>query len=254
MNRLDSGLHWRDYGKGEPVTLVAHGLGATDGEARIPASGLPGTRVVARFPSHGGGPDAPASYWHYPTLADELATVADEVGATRAVGVSLGAGALTALLAARPDRFVRAALLLPAALDRPRTGASGDHVLAMSAAADRAADGDPTDLRALVAAALPPGARVGAYLDERTTALTRLAPALRVLADQAPLTSADALRAVGTPVLVIGSVADPLHPEQVARDTAAAFPHGRLELVDSFAPLITHRSALRALLVEFLTG
>src|SRR5689334_24790339 len=43
----------QSYGSGSPVTLVAHGLGATAGEARIPASGLPGTRVVVTLPSHG---------------------------------------------------------------------------------------------------------------------------------------------------------------------------------------------------------
>jgi len=46
----------RSYGSGSPVTLVAHGLGATAGEARIPASGLPGTRVVVTLPSHADAP------------------------------------------------------------------------------------------------------------------------------------------------------------------------------------------------------
>lgn len=49
----------RSFGSGAPVTLVGHGLGATPGEARLPTSGLPGTKVVVTLPSHGDAPDAP---------------------------------------------------------------------------------------------------------------------------------------------------------------------------------------------------
>ncbi|MBQ6641819.1 MAG: alpha/beta hydrolase, partial [Saccharopolyspora sp.] len=99
---MPSGARWNSYGRGSPVTLVAHGLGATEGEARIPASGLPGTRVVLTLPSHGNAPDAPEGYWRYGTIAEDVRSVADAVGATRAVGVSLGTGALTRIVAERP--------------------------------------------------------------------------------------------------------------------------------------------------------
>src|SRR5205085_3682223 len=96
------------------------------GEARIPASGLRGTRVVVTLPAHGDAPDAPPGYWRYPTVGDDLSAVADAVEASRAVGVSLGAGALTRLAADQPDRFERLALLLPATLSRPRDAVATD--------------------------------------------------------------------------------------------------------------------------------
>jgi len=57
----------------------------------------------------------------YAALAGELRAVADHVRATQALGVSMGAGALCALLADTPLRFRRLVFVLPAVLDRPRT-------------------------------------------------------------------------------------------------------------------------------------
>ncbi|WP_434452486.1 alpha/beta fold hydrolase [Lentzea sp. E54] len=215
----------RSYGSGSPVTLVAHGLGATPGEARIPASGLPGTRVVVTLPSHGDAPDAPAGYWDYGRIAADLATVP----ADHAVGVSLGAGALVRLLSAEPDRFRRVALLLPAVLDQPR------HSFTLRQLADLTTG--------------PPG-----YVAERRQALQRLTAAADQLPGQVAVADASSLAAVTAPVLVIGAVGDPLHPEDVAKATAAAFPNGDLWLVDSAAPMITHRAEVRHRLVEFFAG
>jgi 3-oxoadipate enol-lactonase len=106
-------------GAGAPVTVVGHGLGASYDETRPLVGGLPGTRVLHRFRGHG---DAPlgAGPVSWELLGRDLLATADEVGATRAIGVSLGAGALLALLAEHPDRFERVVLLLPAALDQAR--------------------------------------------------------------------------------------------------------------------------------------
>lgn len=229
------------------MTLVVHGLGATEGEARIPSSGLPGTRVVVTLPGHGKAPDAPAGYWNYPTIAADVLEIADEVEATRAVGVSLGAGALTRIAAEYPDRFERLALLLPAALDRPRD-------VAATWSFERLADavGEPEELRRLVAADLPAGAEVGDYAEQRAAALMRLEDALRELPEQAPLADASPLSSVGSDVLVVGATDDPLHPAEVAKAVAAAFARSRLEIFPSPAPMLTHRRELRELLVDFL--
>lgn len=238
---------WTAHGRGGPVTLVVHGLGATEGEARIPSSGLPGTRVVVTLPGHGKAPDAPAGYWNYPTIAADVLEIADEVEATRAVGVSLGAGALTRIAAEYPDRFERLALLLPAALDRPRD-------VAATWSFERLADavGEPEELRRLVAADLPAGAEVGDYAEQRAAALMRLEDALRELPEQAPLADASPLSSVGSDVLVVGATDDPLHPAEVAKAVAAAFARSRLEIFPSPAPMLTHRRELRELLVDFL--
>ncbi|WP_307868132.1 alpha/beta fold hydrolase [Umezawaea beigongshangensis] len=246
MTALASGLLWRAHGRGTPVTLVAHGLGATPGEARLPASGLPGTRVVVTLPSHGDAPDAPPDYWSYRGIAADLRHVAQEVGATRAIGVSLGAGALTALVADVPDAFERLALLLPAALDRPRDGSVHSRLLAVL--------DDPGALEALVAADLPGGVDAGDHPRARAAALTRLRDALVALPGDVPVPDPAVLSRVAAPVLVVGATADPVHPEGVARAVAAAFPRGELDLVPSAAPLLTHRPAVRERLVAFFTG
>lgn len=216
----------RSFGSGDPVTLVGHGLGATPGEARLPTSGLPGTKVVVTLPSHGDAPDAPAGYWEYRRIAADLRRVAREVGATRAIGVSLTAGALTALLAEEPDAFERVALLLPAVLDEPRRLLPREY--------------------AITALGGPPE-----YLAERRQAFTRLTGALAELPGRVAVPDRALLAAVEVPVLVVGATRDPLHPVEVAEATAAAFPKGRLELVPSW---LTHRGDVRRWLGEFLGG
>ncbi|WP_370591318.1 alpha/beta fold hydrolase [Saccharopolyspora montiporae] len=245
-------MRWTAYGRGDPVTLVVHGLGATAGEARIPASGLAGTRVVLTLPGHGTAPDAPPGYWDYARIAADVREVADEVAATRAVGVSLGSGALTRILAEQPDRFAKVALLLPAALDGPRdtrTAAAFGELAAAVAAAD--ADGG-AQLHRVLRAEVPEGADVGDHLQQRAAALLRVPEALRALPERYPIDDAAALAAVRAGVLVVGATEDPLHPADTAEATAAAFPDARLELLPSAAPMLTHRARLRALLTEHL--
>ncbi|TDC94054.1 alpha/beta hydrolase [Saccharopolyspora aridisoli] len=241
---------WRVFGDGTPVTLVVHGLGATEGEARIPASGLRGTRVVVTLPGHGAAQDAPAGYWNYGSVASDVLAVADEVGATQAVGVSLGAGALTRIAAERPDRFQRLALLLPAALDHPREPAAAWAYERLAAAV--AADDGGASLHDVLAAEIPPGIEVGDHLDQRARALSRLSEALRALPEQVPVTDAGALSDAIAEVLVIGATGDPVHPASAAKATAAAFRSARLELLESRAPMLTHRRQLRDLLTNFL--
>nr|WP_042182388.1 alpha/beta hydrolase [Kibdelosporangium sp. MJ126-NF4]CEL14958.1 Beta-ketoadipate enol-lactone hydrolase [Kibdelosporangium sp. MJ126-NF4]CTQ93449.1 Beta-ketoadipate enol-lactone hydrolase (EC 3.1.1.24) [Kibdelosporangium sp. MJ126-NF4] len=228
-------MNWQAYGSGAPVTVVVPGLGATPGEARIPASGLPGTRVVLTLPSHGDEPDAPEGYWDYRTIADDVLKAADEVKAQKAIGVSLGAGALTRIAAENPDRFDRIALLLPAVLDRPRS-AEVQSVLSKQTSEDE------------IARTLPDGYALGDYVQARAKALRRLTTAIDQLSAQFPVADREALRHVTAPTLVIGAVGDPLHPADIARETAAAFGKGELELFDSPAPMITHRAQLRGLL------
>ncbi|MEU5691422.1 alpha/beta hydrolase [Actinosynnema sp. NPDC020468] len=216
----------RGHGSGLPVTLVGHGLGATPGEARVPASGLPGTKVVVTLPSHGDEPDAPEGYWDYRRIGRDLLAVAREVGATRAIGVSLTAGALVAALAEEPDAFERVALLLPAVLDEPRPLLSREDAIT-------SVEGPPD------------------YLAQRRWAFTRLDAALAQLPGQTPVADRAVLAAVRAPVLVIGAANDPLHPEEVAKATAAAFPNGRLELVESWPAA---RRDVRGWLADFVSG
>ncbi|WP_245782544.1 alpha/beta fold hydrolase [Actinokineospora terrae] len=197
------------------------------------------------LPSHADAADAPLDYWHYPTIADDVAAALD--GARQAVGVSLGAGALSNLASRSPDVLDRLVLMLPAALTKPRPSASAEHVLEMSTAALNA---DRASLRALVAADAPEG--LDDYVDDRTDALLRLGPALDAVATQIPVPDPSALMHVTAEVLVVAATGDLLHPAETARETVAAFPKATLVQFDSAAPMVTHRRELRALLVDFL--
>ncbi|RJQ78039.1 alpha/beta hydrolase [Pseudonocardiaceae bacterium YIM PH 21723] len=236
------------HGSGSPVTLIVPGLAATTGEARLPASGLPGTRVVLTLPSHGAAPDAEPGYWTYARVANDVLAAAAEVNATRAIGVSLGAGALAAVLTTRPGRFERLALLLPAAFARPRQTAAVRNLLELAEALD-----DPDRLRTLVTASLPDSAGVGTYADDRIAALRRLGPALRSLSTAVPVPDVSRMADVTAKVLVIGSTGDPAHPAEVAEETAAGIPGAELVVLPSRAPLITHRAEIRGLLRSWLS-
>lgn len=247
-----SGARWTCHGRGAPVTLVVHGLGATPGEARIPASGLRGTRVVVTLPGHGDAADAAPGYWSYERVAQDVRAIADEVAATRAVGVSLGAGALTRIAAEAPDRFDRLALLLPASLDESRDATSSAVFATLARAVDGAGEDDGARLRALVGEGLPEDTDVGDYVALRSRTLLRLREALETIPYQPPLTDRAALAGVSADVLVVGATDDTLHPAGVAEDVAGALPRARLELLASSAPMLTHRGELRRLLTGFL--
>lgn len=176
----------------------------------------------------------PKNYWRYATIADDVLRVADEVKAQGAIGVSLGAGALTRIAAERPDRFGKLALMLPAVLDQPRSAEVREQLRRTS----------PQD----IAKTLPAGYALGDYVEARSKALRRLPEAIDELAGAYPIEDRRALKEVSADVLVIGATGDPLHPAEIARQTAEAFKDARLEIFDLSAPMITHRTELRRVL------
>ncbi|MCU1693621.1 MAG: alpha/beta hydrolase [Frankiales bacterium] len=242
-------------GSGAPVTVVAHGLGASTAETRPLVGGVPGTRVFPAARAHGDGPpvDGPLSY---DLLGRDLERVADAHGATQALGVSMGAGALLSLLARRPDRFSRVVLLLPAASDRPRTDDAVARLQALATALD-AHDAD--GVAACVAQELPqdlhdvPGVRQ--YLAARTRFLldsSGVAAAVRDLPASSPVPDRAVLGAVTAEVLLLAQEGDPLHPASVARDLAAVLPRARLVVFDRPGAVVRERLRVRALVGELL--
>jgi pimeloyl-ACP methyl ester carboxylesterase len=240
-------------GAGTPVTVVAHGLGASLAETRPLLSGVPGTRVFLQARGHG---DAPAPEQPgYAELAADLLAVADTHHATQAVGVSLGAGTLLRLLAAQPDRFARVVLFLPAALDAPRHDHAVRRVAALGAALSA---GDREAVLSAVRAELPSdlsGPAVEAYAASRTDFLLAspaLPALLEALPEDPPVRSRTQLAAVTADVLVIAQQDDPLHPAQVARELAAVLPHARLVVFDRPGVLFRDRARLRELVAGHL--
>jgi pimeloyl-ACP methyl ester carboxylesterase len=240
-------------GTGDPVTIAAHGLGASVAETRPLLSGVTGRRVFYAARGHFG--DVPTPFG-YADLGHDLLQIAADHGATRALGVSMGAGAVLSLLAQRPDRFERVVLFLPGAIDRPRTDDAVRRFDVLARALqdqDRAAverhvlDELPSDLHDLPAAAT--------YIENRVQFLLEspgIAVAVRSLPDATPVEDRSVLGAVSAQVLVLGQEGDPLHPAQVARDLAAAMPKAQLTVFDQPGVVFRERPRLRGLISAFL--
>ncbi|MFB9238933.1 alpha/beta fold hydrolase [Plantactinospora siamensis] len=243
-------------GAGEPVTIFAHGLGQGIATTRPLGSAVDGTKVFFQFRGHGRS-EAPAGPWSYQDLARDLRAMADLGQANRAVGVSLGAGALCRLLVESPRRFEKVVLFLPAVLDRPRPTAARERLTDLLDAVD---EGDAAAIAEAVAYEIPAALRntpAGwAYLRQRVDQLTRdgLAPALASLPDQVAVRTAAALAEVTAPVLVIGCQGDPLHPAEVAEQVAAALPAATLHVYDRPGVLWTHRADVRDRISAFLNA
>ncbi|PZG23991.1 alpha/beta hydrolase [Micromonospora craterilacus] len=243
-------------GTGDPVTVFAHGLGNGIATTRPFGSGVTGRKVFFQFRGHGRS-DAPDGRWDYLDLARDLRAIADLGGATRAFGVSLGAGALCRLLIESPERFERLVFFLPAALDQPRGPVARARLTELLEAVE---SGDASAVADVVAAELPPAVRntpAGwAYLRQRLDHLLRdgLAFGLADLPEQAPLVDAGALAAVTAPALVIAAEGDDLHPVEVAEQLAAALPGATLHRYARPGVLWTERADLRGRISEFLNG
>jgi pimeloyl-ACP methyl ester carboxylesterase len=241
-------------GGGDPATVFAHGLAGAIDETRPFGSGVHGTRAFLHFRGHGAS-SAPETPWTYDALAAELLAVADHVGATRALGVSLGAGALLRLVVQHPGRFERLVLVLPATIDRPRRDAAVERMHQMAAYVESR---DLEAVAGLLLAEQPTGAReradvaVWARRQARRLADTAVARALRELPAAFPLADRAGLRRVEAPALLVGQHGDDAHPAHVAEELAQALPNARLVMFDAGGVLWTHRRELRDLVAGFL--
>jgi len=241
-------------GSGDPVTVFAHGLASGMAETRPLGSAVAGRRIFFQFRGHGRSA-APPGRWTYRDLARDLRAVADLHGATRALGVSLGAGALCRLLADNPGRFERVVFFLPAVLDQARPRAAHRRLAELLEAVD---GGDPAEVAEAVALEAPAAVRntpaVWSYLRQRIEQLMRdgLAEGLAELPEQVPVTDRTDLRQVTAPALVIACRGDELHPVEVAEQLAAALPAAALHVYDRPGILWTDRADLRDRIAGFL--
>jgi pimeloyl-ACP methyl ester carboxylesterase len=239
-------------GSGEPGTVFGHGLAGSLDETRPLGSGVAGRRAFLHFRGHGrsvAGDDR----WDYAGLADDLLAVADGLGATRALGVSMGAGAVLATLAADPYRFDRVVLVAPATFDRPiQRGGRFERM------ADLVDAGDVVGLAALLLDDVPPAARASEqgrrYAEQRAARLigTGVSRALRSIPGRPAVTDRAALARVRCPVLVVGHEDDPTHPAEVAREVAAALPGAVAHVYDEPGPMWHAPRHLRRLISGFL--
>jgi pimeloyl-ACP methyl ester carboxylesterase len=150
------------------------------------------------------------------------------------------------LLLRVPDRFAKAVLFLPAALDTPPVRRDG--------LADALAAGDRDRVLDWVRAELPRDRDTEAYAAARTSYLLSSPGLLTLLRGltEPPVPDLSMLRAISTEVLVLGQEGDPVHPAQVARDLAAALPRAALHVFPSTGVLWSERARLRALVLGHL--
>ncbi|MFG1870224.1 alpha/beta fold hydrolase [Micromonospora arborensis] len=241
-------------GAGDPVTVFAHGLGNGIATTRPFGSGVTGRKVFFQFRGHGRS-DAPDGPWNYLDLARDLRAIADLGGASRAFGASLGAGALSRLLAESPERFDKLVFFLPAVLDEPRGPVARERITDLLEAVE---SGDASAVADVVSLEMPAAVRntpAGwAYLRQRLDQLLRdgLAEGLATLAEQTSLPEISDLAAVTAPALVIGCAGDDLHPVEVAERLAAALPQATLHVYDRPGVLWTERADLRDRISGFL--
>jgi len=241
-------------GVGDPVTVFAHGLAGDIASTRPLGSAVAGRRVFFQFRGHGRS-DAPPGPWSFADLAGDLRAVADRAGATRALGVSMGAGALCRLLAETPDRFERIVLYLPAPLDGNRPPVAVARLERLLAAVD---SGEAAAIAEAVECELPKAVRntpTGwAYLRQRVEQLLNhaLAPQLDTLWREPAVADESALTAFGGRALVIGCIGDDVHPAAVAERVAGLLPQAVLHVYDHPAVLWSNRSELRERISQFL--
>lgn len=249
-------LEYLVSGEGEPTTAFAHGLAGGIPDTRPLGSGVGGRKVFFQFRGHGRS-DPPDGDISYADLAADLRAVADEFTATRALGVSLGAGALCRLLAQTPDRFDRVVFFIPAVLDEPRPPAAMARTKALLEAVE--ADDAPTAATLLstdIPMALRDRPAAWRYVRERLDGLLRdgLAPGLSELPGQTALPDRSVLAAVTAPALILGCRGDAAHPPAVAEQLAEVLPNATLHIYDQPAVLWTNRTDLRTRISEFLNN
>lgn len=253
----DGDLEVLTTGRGEPRSVFVHGMAGSIATTRPYASKVPGTRTFLHLRGHGRSHTPAHDDWGYAELAAELWSVADRVGASRALGVSMGAGALLAGLARDPDRFERVVLVLPATIDRPRDDAA---MRRLGRLAVRVEAGDARPVAAHLLAEQPAEVRddpgVVAWCREQAEQLvtTGVSSVLRVLPRHVPVADRALLVRVTCPVLVLGQEDDDTHPASVARELAGIFPRGMVHVSGPGGIMWRHRAQTRDRVGAFLAG
>lgn len=251
----EGSLEYLRTGTGEPTTLFAHGLAGSIDTTRPFGSGVAGTRAFFHFRGHGAS-SSPESPWTYAALADELRAVADHVGASRALGVSMGAGALCHVLETEPDRFDRIVLVIPAVLDTPRTDRALDRLIRMGELAqERDVDGvfDLMLVEQPEAMRDRPAVRSWCRQQAETIVRTDVNRALRTIPHEVAMGDRRALHGIPVPVLVLAQEEDPAHPVWVAEQIADLVPDAQLEVLPPGGIMWSHRSHVRRVIGEFLS-
>jgi pimeloyl-ACP methyl ester carboxylesterase len=250
-------LHVEVLGAGAPVTVFAHGITSSVEEIRYLAARTPGTRVLFDFRGHGHSESpAPEAGYGQAAMRRDLEQIANRFGATRAVGVSMGASAILSILEDDPSRFERIVLLIPARLDEPN-----ETTPTYSALAD-ALETQSIEAVAEASAQAPEYAELFAARPKWRNLVRRrilrmnahgIPHALRAYAAEGgPVGDVERLRKVEAPVLILAHAGEGVHDIEVARRIAELLPDARLRAWDEPLAMFDEPAALAALIGDFL--
>jgi 3-oxoadipate enol-lactonase len=248
-------LHVEVDGSGDPVTVLAHGLTNSCMELSAFTPLAPGTKVRFCFRGHGHSGTPGPGHYRFADFAADVQAVASAYGATRAVGTSLGQGAITRLLAETPDRFERLVFILPAALDLPLAqteleGFDRTATLLETLPADEAVEQILDDSGRADAYADQPWLRDVDMLLWQDLQPIGMARALREVTRDVAIADRELLRRVQAPTIVIAREGDPIHPAELARVLAELLANAELIMLGSEAELY----ASIPMLVERVAG
>ncbi|HEY5744035.1 MAG TPA: alpha/beta fold hydrolase [Terrimicrobiaceae bacterium] len=258
---LDGELfHYASVGEGRPF-VFQHGMGADVTQPLSSGGNLAGWRMIAMDCRGHGQTEAnldPARV-SFAQFAEDLAMLLNSLSIKRAVvgGISMGAGVALAFALAHPERVRGLVLVRPAWLDHPFPPnlrwfplAAG---LLQEYLADEAAQRftQLPEFSELKAASKPAadsllGQFRRPYARERAGILVGMPASV-------PVTSLTQCQHLQIPVLVVVNAHDPVHPDTLGEQLAAAIPGAALSRITSKAESETlHRADLARTLQDFL--
>lgn len=249
----DVTLFYEVDGEGEPVSVLAHGLTNNRNELAAFTPFVPGTKVRVDLRGHGRSTAPAAGSFAFADFARDIDEIATHVGATVAVGTSLGAGALGNLVCRVPDRFERMVWLLPAGLDLPFPLAGRYRDLARSfdgltsqEMLDRVGEGS-RDVET------PWRLEVDRLLWEHDDP-SALASAVRGVVEDHPIPDRELLRQVAIPTMILTIGGDEIHPAALGEIFADLLPNAELLAYASQPALFADLANVLARVSAFIAG
>ena len=243
-----------DTGEGPPV-LFQHGLGGDDAQVAevFPAQGFRRLTLECRAQGRSGAGD-PALF-SIPIFADDVLAFADQRGLDRFVigGISTGAAIALRIAVIAPHRVTALILARPAWL----WTSAPQNMHAFVELADYLEAGDkegfantPTARHYAVHAPDNLASMIGFF--QKTNPQTN-ASLLRAIAASGPEITAQDVRNITAPTLVLGTGMDLVHPLSHAQSLAAAIPNARLaEIAAKALDRAKHAGEFRATVADFL--
>jgi len=249
----DATLFYELDGEGEPVTVLSHGLTNNRTELAAFTPFVPGTKVRFDFRGHGRSSAPPAGSFGFADFARDVDAVATHVGATVAVGTSLGAGALGNLVCRVPDRFERMVWLLPAGLDRPFPVAGRYHDLARSFDGATPEEMLERVLGSADAIETPWRMQLDRMLWQHDDP-SGLARAVHGVVEDFPIPDRELLRRVEIPTLIVTLAGDEIHPAELGELFVGLMPNAELLAFESQRALFDDLGNVLARVSAFIAG